>query len=64
LHVLCCFCETAARQFGFFVFERAIENACKIKEIQIDVALKIKYKKLNTVLHYKCNLVQYVALKV
>jgi hypothetical protein len=38
---VCCFCETAARQFGFLVFEGAIENACKIKEI-IDVALKIK----------------------
>jgi hypothetical protein len=40
-----CFCETAARQFSFFVFEGAIENACKIKEIKIDVTLKIKYTK-------------------
>jgi formate dehydrogenase assembly factor FdhD len=43
---LCCPRETPTLQCGFYVSEGAIENECKIKEMESDVAVKIKYTKL------------------
>jgi hypothetical protein len=48
------FCAASVKQLhgnsDFMFFEGAIENARKIKEIKIDVAVKIKYTKL--ILYY------------
>lgn len=58
------FCTASVKQLlgnsDFVFFEGGVENACKIKEIKIDIAVKIKCTKL--ILYYINNVMSFSVL--